>query len=604
MSDEIERRTTMREIHLQRLLLSYVVLSRGIRHSDSQMLMDALANAYERLGLFHSAIPLRRQLLEIAREVLVPEDPATLLHKEKLAHDLSHVQAFAESGQLFEEIVDAQSKRYGSSAPPTLTTLSYLSAALTGAGQYESALGIDQRVVDAVSATNGDRSEQAAVAKADMAVTLKWLDRYGEAVTLEEDIVDVLEGLFGSKDIRTVRARRILAESTKTGSSSAPPNHEALNEEARLYIAETEQNILSEGSDGEGQVSPLSFSEMAENARIACAELIALRSVERGQYRRETVLIERMLAWALLDLGRVSEARSVLEEVINRTDAAQSVGQQPQRSLAMSQLAELLDQEGRSEIAIQCRREVLKRESELHGPETDEMVNAVIGLASSLTAAGEGEEALALLGDALKVRRDNAIADASAGSQHILRKVGLAMKALGDYEGALIVEESVSESSDTIFGPDDAFSMDVAMNLAFTYKTLGQIEEAERIETQVLERRIVQLGPDHPDTVRARAALSVTAILQEDNDRGLALARLNVDLCNTSLGITHPLTLRSRQIYAVVLHASGEEDAAVTEATKLRREALEQLGSDHPIVVSIAELLSIWKDGDDRPDIG
>jgi tetratricopeptide (TPR) repeat protein len=108
--------------------------------------MNNLADNYSNQGKYAQAEPLDREVLEIRRRTLGPEDPLTLIAAERWAVCLSYGKKYYKAESIMQEVVRTASQ---SRNPDELTLAWYnFACAAAVAGHKDSAMEYLQKAVD------------------------------------------------------------------------------------------------------------------------------------------------------------------------------------------------------------------------------------------------------------------------------------------------------------------------------------------------------------------------------------------------------------------------------------------------------------------------
>ena len=155
------------------------------------------------------------------------------------------------------------------------------------------------------------------------------------------------------------------------------------------------------------------------------------------------------------------------------------------------------------------------------------------------------------------------------------------IKALGDPEGARVLEEKVLQVRSRTL-PDDHPDLQWARgNLASTIKALGDLEGARALEEKVLEVRTRTLSDDHFDLQTARQNLALTLFKMGDHAGARPILERVFEIRSRTLTDDDPDLRAARGNLARVLSALGEHSGARALQEKELESCSRTLPEDH-----------------------
>jgi tetratricopeptide (TPR) repeat protein len=253
----------------------------------------------------------------------------------------------------------------------------------------------------------------------------------------------------------------------------------------------------------------------------------AARYEEALGYRLKAAVLEdkaaHPVAWAeaqgwvtfiLLDLARYKEAEPLLREIADIRK--QHLGSQhPDYSIALNQLALLLQSTDRNAEAEPLLRQALAIDEAAHGPHHPDVATALNNLAWILKTSGRLAESEPLM------RRALSIDEATYGKDHphvardlsnlalLLQDTGRLTEAEPLIRRALVIDE-------TIHGPNHPLVAIRLSNLGAILQSTGRFAEAEPLLRRALQIDETCFGSDHPEVA---VDLGNLAFLLRDSGR-------------------------------------------------------------------------------------
>ncbi|WRZ54751.1 tetratricopeptide repeat protein [Streptomyces sp. NBC_01314] len=156
----------------------------------------------------------------------------------------------------------------------------------------------------------------------------------------------------------------------------------------------------------------------------------------------------------------------------------------------------------------------------------------------------------------------------------------------GRIQDALDLRERVLADCERVLGPDHPATLTAVHNLANSYRDAGQVQDALDLTERVLAHRERILGPDHPDTLSTRNNLANSYSAAGRVQDALDLRERVLADCERVLGPDHPATLDARNNLANSYSDAGQ----VQDALDLRKRVLADyeriLGPDHPATLT------------------
>jgi len=178
--------------------------------------------------------------------------------------------------------------------------------------------------------------------------------------------------------------------------------------------------------------------------------------------------------------------------------------------------------------------------------------------------------------------RSRTLSDDHPDLQPARGNLAVTIKALGDIQGARLLEEQVLEVLSRTL-PDEHGNLQAArLNLASTLKELGDLQGARALLETVVEVFSRTLPDEHPDLQVARGSLAVTIGELGDLQGARALLERVVEVFSRTLPDEHPNLQNARQNLAVTIQALGDLQDARTLFEKVFEVRSRTLPDEHP----------------------
>ncbi len=259
--------------------------------------------------------------------------------------------------------------------------------------------------------------------------------------------------------------------------------------------------------------------------------------------------------------------------------------------VSMSRLALAYRDAGQFEESLLLIEEALVKYKSTLGPDHPETLRDMINVGLVYQSAGRVAEAIAILEQAVEKMT------ATVGADHsdtITSTVNLAMayQAGGQIDKALLLLEQTLEQMKATRGIDHPDTLKTTNNLAMAYGTVGDLKKAIPLYEKVLEQRKALLGPDHPDTLQSMNNLGSAYYSDRQIERAVPVLEETFEKRKQKLGLDHPSTLNSMNGLATAYESSGEPERALTLIENAFRILKVNLGPDHPQTLSSMNTLA------------
>jgi len=173
---------------------------------------DTLGNSYFALGRYTEAINMLSRALDLRRDALGAEDPATLSSAIALAMSYRKVGRFDEAEALFLENFDLAERVLGPEHPDTMAGLLEFARLYQEQGFLTKAEGLYRRVLVHKQQQHGDEADvEVATVLNNLATVVMDQGRYEEATRLMDESLEIYVRIFGHDHLRTVAVASNLA---------------------------------------------------------------------------------------------------------------------------------------------------------------------------------------------------------------------------------------------------------------------------------------------------------------------------------------------------------------------------------------------------------
>ncbi|MGI8923033.1 MAG: tetratricopeptide repeat protein [Fimbriimonadales bacterium] len=136
-----------------------IVALRGpdLRHPDTLMSMNNLAETYGAMGRHADALELHKAVLEASKEVLGERHTLTLASVNNLAETYGAMGRHADALELHKEVLEASKEVLGERHPRTLVSMNNLAETYRAMGRHADALELQEEVLAAKKEVLGER---------------------------------------------------------------------------------------------------------------------------------------------------------------------------------------------------------------------------------------------------------------------------------------------------------------------------------------------------------------------------------------------------------------------------------------------------------------
>lgn len=252
--------------------------------------------------------------------------------------------------------------------------------------------------------------------------------------------------------------------------------------------------------------------------------------------------------------GRLEEAQTVLEGVVNDAGAANDTATQLS---AKGDLADVLDDRGEYAKAEAMAKEVLEQQSVRLGAAHPNTLAALSSLASIYRKQGRLLEAEKTFLQAWE--RYTKVLGSEHGSTVIAaNNLGEILEKEGIYDRAEPYLRGALEGSRKAFGETHPATMTTMNNLALLYESQGVFDKAEPLYQSVITVFSKTIGPKHPDTIASTNNLAYLYMLKGEYDRAATMFKQVHEAWVKAYGPRHQNTLKALNNLARATHKQGK----------------------------------------------
>ena len=317
--------------------------------------------------------------------------------------------------------------------------------------------------------------------------------------------------------------------------------------------------------------------------------IVRLRSEQLGPNHPDTLQALVESGWAYYLVTELDQARSLLETAIEGYDQRRA-GDRESLLLARNRLASVLVDLGRMQEAMSLVDESVERAGQWLGPDHETTIRTASTAGFVYARARNFEQGLIHFQDALEgMRRTLPPGDPRVG--RALLNVASALGQLGRQAEALEIDREVVAFFTATEGRRSTNTLRAMSNMANNLAALERIDEATSLLVEASELATEALGPEHPVTLRTRLNLGSLMARQGERERAQRILEDVVRARLELLGPTHQETLGAQEVLANVLLDRGlmAEGLEIIEPVHEKRREL--FGRDHPQTMAAARLL-------------
>ena len=176
-------------VHQRERVLAIRTKLLGPNHPDTLTTMDNLAVAYRLSGRAREAVPLLEKVLAIRQASLGPDHSDTLSTLGNLAVAYQYSERLAEAFSLFEQQVKIMTKKWGPDHGRTLVATNNLAVAYKRSGRVDDALPLFHRVLAVRQATLSPNDPELLRSMNNLAAALQVKGRNAEAIELFQKLL-------------------------------------------------------------------------------------------------------------------------------------------------------------------------------------------------------------------------------------------------------------------------------------------------------------------------------------------------------------------------------------------------------------------------------
>ena len=281
--------------------------------------LNNLANSMQYQADYERALPLRERAQGIYEKVLGEDHPLTALGRANLALLYKEQGSFAQAEVLYQRALEARERVLGPGHPDVAVSLYHLAALYRDQGLYERASPLYERALAVAETAMGSGDYRVGVILHSLAGLHRAQGAYDRAEADLRRALDILQQSLHpqhSRVLATVAGLADVLARLERYEEAKALYERALASRRELYARDTDSRLrradLASSLVGLGRLQE-SRGE-AEAARRSWAEAAELMAPVAGA--SQAVELLHVYAAALLHLGRVEEARPVVEKLL------------------------------------------------------------------------------------------------------------------------------------------------------------------------------------------------------------------------------------------------------------------------------------------------
>lgn len=449
---------------------------------------DTIGQTYLQLGLYDEAELHLVRALELRREWLGPNDPATLNSTASVAAIRYDQGRLPEGLELSREVIRIQQQLLGPTHRDTLRSKVQLVATLWSMGKSQEAESLCREAFEQSSTALGEEDDTTLVAENTLAILLAERGDMEQSAQHLSHVVEVNQRKWGPDHPHTLTSRNNLSQL-----------YERMGrfDEAETLLRETlegRRRVLGERHPNTLTSMNNLGSFLREHDRLSEAlplleECLRLRREVLGEQNPNTLTTMHNLASLFRKLDRLDESESLFEETLDLRTSV--LGAEHPRTLkSLSGLAVLLRQRGELDRALELTEQAIDALTRTRGANHPQTLWERANYGSVLNEMNRFEEARTSLTATLESAREALPAD----HWQIARfagELGAALLGLAEYEAA---EPLLLESHQGLlaaFGEAHFRTQSAVQRIERLYESWGNTELAEawrqRLPSEELE---------------------------------------------------------------------------------------------------------------------
>jgi len=550
---------------------------------------NTLGTTYYYLGEYELAIRELDLAVELRKNQLGPNDPATLESRSCLALAFQEAGRTADSIELHEDTLKLRTSILGADHPNTLASRNNLATAYLDAGRTSEAITLHEETLTLKASKLGADHPDTLISSSNLAAAYLDSGRTSEAIALNDATLKLRTSKLGADHPDTLSSRNNLARALQVDGRT--------QEAITMYQENLKLAIAKLGSDHPNTIMTRNNLSVAYSAAGRTSEAIALndatlklRTSKLGADHPDTLTSRNNLAEARLEAGPTSESIAALEETLKLRTSKQGADH-PDTLTSRNNLAAAYLDAGRTSEAITLHEKTLKLRASKLGADHPDTLASRNNLALAYWTAGRTSESIALNEETLKLSTSKLGADHSDTLTSRNNLAAAYLKA-GRTSEAITLHEKTLELRGSELGVDHPDTLISRNNLADAYRKAGRASEAITLQEETFKRLTAKLGPDHPSTLASRNNLALNYGAGGRTQEAITLYQENLKLAIAKLGSDHPNTILSRNNLALAYVKVGRTAEAITMWDANLPMARKAYGPSHPTTIALMNHLA------------
>jgi tetratricopeptide (TPR) repeat protein len=539
-------------------------------------LRDTIGSTYLALGRHDLAAPHLLRALEIRREVLGEDDPATLDSLGNAGQLLLAQGRFTEAEATQREAVDRSRRALGDLHPTTLRALNDLAVALLRLERLHEAENVLVESLAGRRRQLGARHSATLLSMNNLAAVWRGQGRWAESESLMREILDIQREVSGEDHPNTITTlhnlgRILLDEGRYEESESCL--RDALDRSRRVLGPQHAATLTCSTTLGR----LLTVQNRLGEAEPLVRESLELARRVLGNDHPSTLNAMSILGGVLVARRGFSEAERLLRESLEGHLRVIGAGH-PDTLGVLNNLAALYADLGRLDEAEAAYREMLAIARRVMAPDDPRVLTLLRNLGSNLRKQGRPAEAEPFSREALDVRRRR-LGSHSPDTLSSVNEMALVLHALGRLDEAEPLYREALEARRIVLGDEHPRTLESMANMGFLLHGRGDYAAAERWARDAYERQRVVLGDAHPDTLNSMSNLAYTVGEQGRSAEAERLFLAMLDGMDRAFAPDHPRRLAALDSVATLFEKQGRWG----EAEPLLCERLDALRRVHEV---------------------
>jgi serine/threonine protein kinase len=470
-------------------------------------------------------------------QVFAGRPKAEALARQALGVTWRNLGHYPEAQRNLEKALELRREILGLDDPATLNTMNSLGLTYEAAGHFDLAIPLLQQTVDRSTAKLGPNDYLTLISTNNLGMAYQGAGQWEKALTLFEDLVTRAQKNLGLDHLDTLKMMGNLASAYQRAGQpkKALSWHQQTLDRCKTTLGPDHTQTLECTFD---LALAYFISGQPDKALALMEQTLPKLAAKLGPDHPSILLDMSNLGTAYRKAGQFNKAVPLLEEAFAKLEAKLGADH-PHTRPCLESLAEAYFDSGQRARALPLFEQILRLRTTKLGRDHPHTLTVKSTLAGLYRDQKKYAQAETLFRELVEVNLAKHGAD-DLDTLTCKHNLALALQEQEKYAEAELLYQQVLEGRSAKLGPADLATLNTKHNLAGLYETQGKYQKAETLLKQVLASRSAKLGDDDLETLTTKNNLARVYWLSNRRSQAIELMEDVVTRTQKQLKAGHP----------------------------------------------------------------